>query len=125
MEADTDEATEANIVSVIGPNIVITGRIETAGDPKQWDLQLEGRVMGDIRCATLILREGGSVVGNVYAERARVSGTVEGGVQTDDLALEATGRIAGDVAYNRIRIDTGGILQGTTQWMGAEASGRM
>jgi len=49
----------------------------------------------------------------VFAERVRVSGTVEGGIETTDLAIESTARVKGDVTYSRLRIANGGIIQGS------------
>ena len=98
---------EADMMSVIGHGILVTGNIEA-----EVDLQIEGRVQGDVRCATLILGEKGSVVGKVFAQRVRVSGAVEGGIVTTDLAIEASARVDGDVTYSRIRIANGGILSG-------------
>ena len=53
-------------------------------------------------------------------DTGRVSGTVEGGVQAQDLAVEATANIAGDVVYERIRIAAGGVVQGSLKWKGAD-----
>lgn len=94
-------------ISVIGADILVTGNIEA-----EVDLHIEGRVQGDVRCATLILGERSSVVGSVYAQRVRVSGTVEGAVETIDLAIEAGAEVKGDVTYSRLRIANGGIIAG-------------
>jgi cytoskeletal protein CcmA (bactofilin family) len=72
-------------------------------------------VHGDVRCATLILGENSSVTGSIYAERVRVSGTVDGAVDTKDLAIEATARVTGDVTYERLRVANGGIVEGTVK----------
>jgi cytoskeletal protein CcmA (bactofilin family) len=101
-------ASEADLMSVIGADILVTGNIEA-----QVDLHIEGRVQGDVRCATLILGERSSVVGSVFAERVRVAGTVEGGIETCDLAIEPTARVKGDVIYSRLRIANGGVIQGS------------
>jgi cytoskeletal protein CcmA (bactofilin family) len=107
-------------VSIIGANITVNGSIEASGDPSLADLQIEGKVMGDIRCATVVLVENSAVTGNIYAERVRISGSVEGGIDTNDLAIEATARVGGDVCYDRLRIAAGGVIQGTMKWKGAE-----
>lgn len=96
------------LMSVIGNGIVVTGNIKA-----EVDLHIEGRVEGDVHCATLILGERGSVTGNIFAVRVRVSGMVEGGVQTTDLAIESTARVNGDVTYSRLRIANGGIIAGS------------
>ncbi|MGE0179728.1 MAG: polymer-forming cytoskeletal protein [Sphingomonas sp.] len=94
-------------ISVIGADILVTGNIEA-----EVDLHIEGRVQGDVRCATLILGEKSAVVGSVYAQRVRVSGTVEGAIETTDLAIEAGAHVKGDVTYSRLRIANGGIVAG-------------
>lgn len=106
--SDSLAKAEEDLMSVIGNGIVVTGNIEA-----QVDLHIEGRVQGDVHCATLILGERGSVIGNVFAERVRVAGTVEGGIETTDLAIEASARVNGDVTYSRLRIANGGIVAGS------------
>ena len=122
MDADGQDDIESKSVSVIGPNITITGNIEAIGDPHMADLQIEGKVTGDIRCATVILTEGSSVSGSIFADRVRVSGRVDGGIDTKDLAVEPTARVTGDVTYDRLRVAAGGIVQGTMKCRLAEAS---
>jgi cytoskeletal protein CcmA (bactofilin family) len=99
--------TAGEAVSVIGSGITVTGNIEASVD-----LQIQGKVTGDVRCATLLLGERSEVHGNIYAERVRVAGLIEGSVETKDLAVEASARIAGDVVYSRIRIANGGVIHG-------------
>jgi cytoskeletal protein CcmA (bactofilin family) len=100
-------APEENLMSVIGADILITGNIEA-----QVDLHIEGKVLGDVRCATLILGERSSVTGSVFADRVRVAGTVDGAIETVDLAIEASARVNGDVTYSRLRIANGGVIAG-------------
>lgn len=119
---ERQENAEGKTISVIGPNITITGNVEAAGDPLLADLQIEGKVTGDVRCATVILTENSSVKGRIYADRVRVSGTVEGGIETNDLALEETAKVSGEIVYERLRIAAGGTIHGSMRWKGAEAS---
>jgi cytoskeletal protein CcmA (bactofilin family) len=105
--SESAESGEA-IMSVIGTGILVTGNIEA-----EVDLHIEGRVVGDVRCATLILGERGTVTGSIFAERVRVSGAVEGGIETTDLAIEASAKVKGDVTYSRLRIANGGVISGS------------
>jgi cytoskeletal protein CcmA (bactofilin family) len=113
------EAVEASCVSVVGANIVITGNIEPVAGAAAVDLQIEGRVHGDVRCATLVLGETGSIKGSVYSDRARLAGTIEGAIDTKDLAIEATARVSGDIAYERLRVANGAIVEGQMKWRSA------
>jgi cytoskeletal protein CcmA (bactofilin family) len=94
-------------VSVISAGVTVTGNIEALVD-----LHIQGRVRGDVRCATLLLGEGSEVLGNVIADRVRVGGSVEGSVETKDLAIEATAKVTGDVTYARLRIANGAVVHG-------------
>ena len=102
-------------VSIIGADIVVTGNIDATVD-----LQIEGKVVGDVRCATLILGPESSIDGNIRAERVRVSGTVKGSIEARDLAIEASATVTGDVAYERLRIASGGALEGTLRRLSTE-----
>jgi cytoskeletal protein CcmA (bactofilin family) len=106
-DAAEDNVVEAHAPSVIGAGISITGNIEATDD-----LHVEGKVTGDVRCATLMLGERSLIKGSIYASRVHAAGTVEGSIETGDLAVEASARIAGDVTYTRVRIAAGGIVQG-------------
>jgi cytoskeletal protein CcmA (bactofilin family) len=94
-------------MSVIGADIVVTGNIEASVD-----LHIEGKVIGDVRCATLILGESSSVSGRIYANRVKVSGTVDGAIETKDLAVEASARVTGEITYERLRVANGGVMEG-------------
>lgn len=114
-EPDPREGSDQNQMSVIGADIVVTGNIEASVD-----LLIEGRVNGDVRCSTLILGDNSVVSGSIYASRVRVSGTVEGSIETRDLAVEATARVSGDVTYERLRVANGGIVEGQMKHRPAE-----
>lgn len=105
-------------VAAIGPGITITGDVESTVE-----MQISGRIDGNIRCQTLFLDESGSVAGSIRAERVRVSGTIDGDIDTVDLAIEPTGRVSGAVTYARLKVSPGGIMHGSMSHRAAEASG--
>jgi cytoskeletal protein CcmA (bactofilin family) len=107
VEAPTRDKADRPQMSVIGADITITGNLEASVD-----LHIEGRVVGDVRCATLILGETSRINGGIQAERVRVAGTVEGAIETRDLAVEATGRVTGEVVYGRLRVANGAVIEG-------------
>lgn len=115
MEANSQREASSPEVSVIGSGITVTGNIEASVD-----LQIQGKVTGDVRCATLLLGEGSEIRGSVVADRVRVAGTVDGSIETKDLAIEATARVMGDITYSRIRIANGGVVHGQLNYRKAE-----
>lgn len=93
--------------SVIGSDVVITGNISA-----KVDLHVDGRVEGDISCASLVQGEASSIHGAITAETARLSGTVNGSVDARDLVITATANVTGDVSYETITIEQGGHVDG-------------
>jgi cytoskeletal protein CcmA (bactofilin family) len=102
-----DSEAEAVPISVIGPNITITGDIHSTED-----LVIEGTVDGSVTCGTLVVGESGCVRGDIRTERLRLAGIVEGSIETSDLAIEASAHVKGDVNYTRLRVASGGTIQG-------------
>lgn len=93
--------------SVIGADVVITGNILA-----KVDLHVDGRVDGDISCASLVQGESSTIQGAIVAESARLSGTVTGSVDARDLVITASAQVTGDVSYETITIEQGGHVDG-------------
>jgi cytoskeletal protein CcmA (bactofilin family) len=94
-------------LSFIGSEVVISGDLATDAQ-----LQVDGRIDGNVRCASLCQGAEGIVAGNIFAEQARLAGTVEGTVSAGTVVVEATARILGDVAYDTISIEAGATIEG-------------
>lgn len=103
--------------SVLGPDVVIEGNL-TAGA----DLNLEGRVEGDVTCATLVQGAQSVIRGTVRAGTARLAGTIEGSVDVGELVIQASARVTGDVAYEKLTIEQGAEVDGRFRPRGAAAA---
>jgi cytoskeletal protein CcmA (bactofilin family) len=101
------QAAEGGKFSFIGPEVTVTGDIQTAGR-----LHIDGKVTGDIRCGTLTQGESGVVHGNINADEARLAGLIDGAVEAGSLHLEASARVTGDVLYEAVGIATGAQVEG-------------
>ncbi|MGZ8345783.1 MAG: bactofilin family protein [Allosphingosinicella sp.] len=101
-----DTLPDAAVASCIGPRVRVTGDIEGG------DIQIDGHVVGDIRCTTLALGSQAVVTGTIHARRVRVSGAFDGAIRTEDLAVEATARLKGELTYVRVRIASGAVIDG-------------
>jgi cytoskeletal protein CcmA (bactofilin family) len=93
--------------SFIGPEVTVTGNIETEGR-----IHIDGRVVGDVRCGILSQGERGAVIGNIAAGEARLAGLVDGAVEAGGLALEGSARVTGDVLYESVSITRGAEVEG-------------
>jgi cytoskeletal protein CcmA (bactofilin family) len=114
---DGHDKSNRDPVASISFGIVITGDVECTTE-----LLIAGRVQGNVRCSTVVVDEGGAVTGGIYANRIRVSGAVEGTIESGDLAVEAGGRIAGTITYSRLKVSAGGIVEGNFTHRDGEAS---
>ena len=94
-------------LSFIGPEVLISGDLATDAQ-----LHVDGRIDGNVRCAQLVQGQAGTIAGDIYADEARIAGTVEGIVSVRTLFVEASARIRGDVAYDTISIDAGAQIEG-------------
>lgn len=101
--------------SIIGSDIVITGNISAIAD-----LHVDGKIAGDISCATLVQGAESEIRGSITAEVARLAGLVDGAVTARELVVERTARIMGDVAYENIIIEQGGQVVGRFSHKGAQ-----
>jgi cytoskeletal protein CcmA (bactofilin family) len=93
--------------SVIGSDVVIKGDITATVD-----LHVDGRIEGDIQCASLVQGEGSHVEGAITAETARLAGSVSGSITARELVVLRTAKIQGDVHYDALTIEQGAEVEG-------------
>lgn len=93
--------------SVLGPDVTIKGDVEASAD-----LHVDGTVVGDLSCSSLVQGEASSIEGNIKAERARLSGTVKGTIAARELVILKSARIEGDVSYETLTIEQGAAVDG-------------
>lgn len=93
--------------SVLGADTTIKGDIVASAD-----LHIDGKVEGDISCASLVQGETSTIMGHVRAESARLSGTVHGSITVRELVILKSARIEGDVHYDALTIEQGAQVDG-------------
>ena len=94
-------------MSFLGAEVTITGNIGGQGN-----LHIDGRVDGDVSCASLIIGSSGQVNGNITAEDAKIAGSVTGTVAAKVLTVESSARITGDLSYDSVSVETGAQVDG-------------
>lgn len=93
--------------SVIGADVTIKGDIEASAD-----LHVDGSVVGDLVCASLVQGETSRIEGAITADSARLSGTVKGTITARELVILKSARIEGDVHYEALTIEQGAQVDG-------------
>lgn len=93
--------------SVIGTDVTIKGNISATAD-----LHVDGRIEGDIACASLVQGEASEIHGAIKAETARLAGKVVGSIHARELVVLRTARVEGDVHYDALTIEQGAEVDG-------------
>jgi cytoskeletal protein CcmA (bactofilin family) len=93
--------------SVIGADVTIRGDVEASAD-----LHVDGAVVGDLVCASLMQGESSRIEGAITADSARLAGTVRGTINVRELVILRSARIEGDVHYEALTIEQGASVEG-------------
>lgn len=93
--------------SIISRDLKIVGDLLSEGE-----IQIDGRVNGDIRTKVLIVGETAHVKGEIVAETIRVLGHVEGQIKAKVVKLADTAHVVGDILHEDLSIETGAFLEG-------------
>ncbi len=96
--------------SVVAAGAVVSGSLSSPGD-----VHIEGIVIGDVRCDTLVVGKNGEVKGNVTSEIATIRGKVSGDVRARMIQLATSGSIDGDLTHAILIIEEGGQFEGRSK----------
>ena len=102
-----NSAMKGSTFSVLGTDVVIKGNLSAKAE-----LHVDGKVEGDITCASLVQGEASEIIGAVTAQTARLAGTVKGSVNAAELVILKSARIEGDVFYDALTIEQGAQVDG-------------
>ena len=83
----TPKAGQDSVPSIISHGTQLVGDVSTDGE-----VQIDGKVEGNIRCHTLIVAETGEVTGKVSCESVTIHGTLTGTVQSKSVTLSSSAR---------------------------------
>jgi cytoskeletal protein CcmA (bactofilin family) len=93
--------------SIISSELVVRGTLISAGD-----VQIEGKVDGDIRATSLVVGDKAVIVGDLYAEECIVRGRVEGSIRARKVQLCATCRVEGNILHEALSVESGAFFEG-------------
>lgn len=93
--------------SILSRDLVITGEISTDGD-----VQIEGRLEGNIKATTLTIGEQGSVNGKISAGKVLVRGKVTGKIDAGTIEMAETANVLADLVQDHLTIANGAFFDG-------------
>ena len=107
-----DSAKLTGVPSIISPDLKIIGDLKSSGD-----IQIDGRVEGDINSRLLTVGEQATVEGCIVAETVRISGTVLGQVRAKTVHLDKKARVTGDITHEILTMEAGAFFEGQIRRM--------
>jgi cytoskeletal protein CcmA (bactofilin family) len=93
--------------SIICADMVIQGSINSTGD-----VQIDGRLEGDVRSAGLVIGDQAEIQGEIYAEEVNVRGKVMGSIRARRVLLAATAHVEGDILHEALSVEAGAFFEG-------------
>jgi cytoskeletal protein CcmA (bactofilin family) len=97
----------SSMPSIVSADATVHGDIASSGD-----IQIEGKVTGDVVCVRLTLGQDGEVNGRVECETAKLHGAISGEVHAATVVVSASARVSGDVHHETISVETGAQIEG-------------
>jgi cytoskeletal protein CcmA (bactofilin family) len=94
--------------SIISSDVVITGILHSGGD-----LQVDGRIDGNVKSASLVIGESAEIRGEIQAESLVVRGKVEGTIRARKVALAAGCHVTADIMHESLEVEFGAFVEGT------------
>lgn len=98
------------VPSVIGPDLKITGDLETKGE-----LQIDGEVEGEIHGSSVVIGKKGRITGGIVAEEIVVRGQVMGSIHGKRVLLQSSSRVEADIFHESLVIEDGASFEGRLQ----------
>ena len=93
--------------SIISADMVINGTLASTGD-----MQIDGRVEGDVRSVGLVIGDKAEIHGEIYAEDVTIRGKVVGRIRARKITLAATSHVEGDILHEALAVESGAFFEG-------------
>lgn len=106
-DKDGPERRASAVPSILSNGMQITGDIVSDGE-----VQIDGVLLGDVKCSKLTIGETGRIQGSVVSDNCLVHGEVVGQIKADSVTLSRSSRVEGDVLHDTLAIEPGARLDG-------------
>lgn len=100
-------AARSSAPSIISADLVVQGTLTSTGD-----IQIDGRVEGDVRSSGLVIGDKAFIQGEVFADDVTVRGKVEGGIRARKVLLCSTCHVEGNILHEAFAVEAGAFFEG-------------
>jgi cytoskeletal protein CcmA (bactofilin family) len=97
--------------TVIQDDLTIIGDLQTDGQ-----IEVDGRVIGNVSGRNVIVGEHGQVEGSILAEMVTIFGIAVGPVQANKVRLGSTAQVVGNIFHNELTVEPGAHHEGRRPW---------
>ncbi|NIZ06220.1 polymer-forming cytoskeletal protein [Pseudoalteromonas sp. FE4] len=94
--------------SIISEDVRLTGSLTCQGE-----VQLDGRIDGDLHVKHLVIGHTGVIEGVIEADSVTVKGKIFGTLIANQVVIESTAEVHGDVFHDTLSIEAGAIIEGS------------
>ncbi|HEY4112636.1 MAG TPA: polymer-forming cytoskeletal protein, partial [Rhizomicrobium sp.] len=93
--------------SIISSDLVVNGTLSSTGD-----VQVDGRVEGDVHSTGLVIGEKAFIQGEVMAEDVTVRGRIHGSIRARKVLLCSTCHVEGNILHEAFAVEAGAFFEG-------------
>ncbi|ABG31336.1 polymer-forming cytoskeletal protein [Roseobacter denitrificans] len=101
-------------VSTIEEDLTIKGNVSSKGG----NVDIKGKVVGDVTAEAVLIHGTGSVDGALAARKIAVQGKHKGNLKCDDLTFASTAQVEADVSAQTLTTESGAKILGKVQISG-------
>lgn len=95
------------IPSIISSGLNILGNLVSDGE-----IEVEGRIEGNVTCTTVTIHRSGFIKGDITAESIHVNGEIKGVLKARNIKLSQYARVTGVIMYETLSIEDGAFVDG-------------
>lgn len=96
--------------SIITSDVVLNGTLTSTGE-----IQIDGRVDGDVHCVRLAIGASGQVNGGIRAGDVIIRGHATGHIRAHAVRLLASSNVVGDILHQTLVIEEGALFEGNSR----------
>lgn len=104
---NTNATKGAAVPSILSRDLSIKGDITSEGE-----VQLDGKIEGNVEAQAVTLGQGARVLGDLTAERVMIHGQVQGTISAEEVVLTKTAQVEGDIYHQSLTVESGARIKG-------------
>src|SRR5271166_4615528 len=97
----------SSVPSIISSDLLVNGTLTSTGD-----IQIDGRVEGDVHSSGLVIGEKALIHGEIMADDVTIRGKVQGGIRARKVLLCSTSHVEGNILHEAFSVESGAFFEG-------------